>query len=56
MSFRVETERRPLTIKLPQDIVAWLEIEALRNGATLNSEVVRSLRMRMDTEPKRTVG
>jgi hypothetical protein len=56
MSFRVEAERRPLAVKVPQDIVAWLETEALRYGGSVNSEIVRTLRMRMDAEQLRKAG
>jgi hypothetical protein len=57
MMDRDETERRPfVTTRLPPDVKAWLEREAARNGASQNSEIIRSLRIRMDTEPPRKAG
>jgi Arc-like DNA binding domain len=57
MMIRDETERRPVvTVRLPHDIKAWFENEASRNGGSLNSEIIRSLRRRMDAEPKKAVG
>jgi predicted HicB family RNase H-like nuclease len=53
MMIRLEPERLPLSTRLPKEIKAWLENEALRNGASLNSEIIRNLRARMDTEPKK---
>jgi hypothetical protein len=52
MSFRVEADRRPLGIKVPQDIIEWLEIEAVRYGGSVNAEIVRTLRMRKDAEER----
>jgi hypothetical protein len=44
----------PLTVRLPSDIKTWLENEAARYGASQGSEVIRSLRARMDSEqPKK---
>jgi hypothetical protein len=60
-----ETERRPLTagrlpgpdlpllVRLPYEVAAWIEKEAVRNCASRNSEIIRSIRARMDAEPKR---
>ena len=57
MAFRVEAERQPLVVRLPHDIKAWLESEALRNGGSQSSEVVRILRARLDNEqPKKATG
>ncbi len=41
------TERRPLQLRLPADLKAWLEVEAEKNGASQNSEVIRALRAAM---------
>jgi plasmid stability protein len=49
---RNETEVYPLTVRLPSDIKAWLELEAARYGASQGSEVIRSLRARMDQEQR----
>jgi hypothetical protein len=48
--------RRPITapilVRLPVAMKIWLEIEAARNGASQNSEIVRTIRARMDGEQK----
>ena len=41
------TTRRPLQTRLPDDVKAWLEAEAERNGSSQNSEIVRALRAAM---------
>jgi hypothetical protein len=41
---------QPLTVRLPSDIMEWLENEAAHYGASQNSEVIRSIRARMDAE------
>ena len=38
------TERKPLQLRLPDDLKAWLKAEAERNGSSQNSEVIRALR------------
>jgi hypothetical protein len=35
-------------VRLPRDVKRWLEDEAARNAASQNSEIVRSIRARMD--------
>lgn len=53
-----ETQRRPVvTVRLPIDLKTWFQNEASRNGGSLNSEIIRSLRAHMETEqPKRKTG
>lgn len=41
------TERKPLQLRLPPDVKAWLATEAAKNGASQNSEVIRALRAAM---------
>ncbi len=41
------TDRRPLQLRLPPDLKAWLKAEAEKNGASQNSEVIRALRAAM---------
>lgn len=36
--------RKPLQLRLPDDLKAWLKAEAERNGSSQNSEVIRALR------------
>ena len=44
-------------IRLPDDLLAWVEREAARTLASGNSEIVRSIRLRMDAEqPKKVAG
>jgi hypothetical protein len=50
---RKAAKRAPVmfrTIALPLDVRAWLEKEARRNGASQSSEIIRSVRNRMDAE------
>lgn len=39
--------RRRLELRMPEDVKAWLEAEAERNGSSQNSEIVRALRAAM---------
>jgi hypothetical protein len=36
--FRVEPERQQVLVRLPKEVKAWLENEALRNGRSQSSE------------------
>jgi hypothetical protein len=45
-----------MVIRIPRDIKCWLEQEAARTGASQNSEIVRSLRSRMETEQRSAAG
>jgi hypothetical protein len=45
-------DRAEMLIRLPLDIKAWLEQEAVHNASSQNSEIVRALRHRMKAEPK----
>jgi hypothetical protein len=42
----------PILVRLPVDMKIWLEMEATRNCASQNSEIVRTIRARMDGEQK----
>lgn len=42
------TDRKPLQLRLPPDLKAWLKAEADKNGASQNSEVIRAIRAAMD--------
>jgi len=35
-------------LRLPPDLKRWVDAEAERNGASINSEIIRSVRERMD--------
>lgn len=45
------SERKPMQLRLPDDLKAWLAAEADRNGSSQNSEVIRALRERMERPP-----
>jgi hypothetical protein len=46
-----------LLVRLPQDVKTWIEQESARNLASQNSEIIRSIRARMEAEqPKRAAG
>lgn len=40
-------DRKPLQLRLPSEVKAWLSAEADRNGSSQNSEVIRALRAAM---------
>ena len=39
-----------IVARVPQDVKDWLKRQAERNGASQNSEIIRSVRDRMDSE------
>jgi hypothetical protein len=43
-----ETKTTTFLIRLPNNLLSWVEQEAARSLATRNSEIVRSLRDKMD--------
>jgi Arc-like DNA binding dprotein len=45
-------EYASVLVRLPKTMKAWIEQEAQRNGASQNSEIVRSIRARMDGDHK----
>lgn len=44
------TDRKPMQLRLPADLKAWIAEQADRNGASQNAEIVRTIRERMDRE------
>ncbi len=42
-----------MIVRMPRDLKGWLSKEAERNGSNRNAEVIRSVRMRADTEKAR---
>ncbi|MES2844860.1 MAG: Arc family DNA-binding protein [Pseudomonadota bacterium] len=42
------SESKQLPVRLPADVKTWLEDQATRNGSSQNSEIIRSVRERMD--------
>mgnify|MGYP000965518267 CR=1 FL=1 len=47
-------ERKPMQLRLPTDVKDWIEADAEKNGASQNSEIVRSIRERMTRDLSRT--
>ncbi len=41
-------ERKPLQLRLPADLKAWIAAQAERNESSQNSEVIRAVRERME--------
>jgi hypothetical protein len=51
---RIKSDERPtMLIRVPRDVKEWLEREAARTLASQNSEVVRCIRARMESEQAR---
>jgi hypothetical protein len=47
-------EKTAVLVRLPRDVKAWIQREASHNGASQNSEIIRSIRARMEIhQPKR---
>jgi predicted HicB family RNase H-like nuclease len=48
----VENEVVKLMLRLPPDLKAWVAEQASKNGCSQNSEIVRSVRERMERTEK----
>jgi plasmid stability protein len=46
-------KREELILRLPSELKKWLEQEAARHCSSMNSEVVRAVRARMESEQAR---
>ncbi|MDP5307583.1 DNA-binding protein [Paracoccus spongiarum] len=42
------TDRKPLQLRLPADLKAWIADQAAVNASSQNSEIVRAVRERME--------
>nr|WP_093015450.1 Arc family DNA-binding protein [Roseivivax halotolerans] len=40
--------RKPFQLRIPEDLKAWIEDQANKNGSSMNSEIVRALRERAE--------
>lgn len=40
--------RKPMQVRLPDDVKAWLASQSEANQSSQNSEIIRALRERMD--------
>lgn len=50
-------EKVAIMVRLPLDVKEWIEQEAARNAGSQNSEIVRSIRARMDRDqPAKAAG
>lgn len=41
-------DRRPMQLRLPGELKAWIAEQASQNGSSQNSEIVRAIRERME--------
>jgi predicted HicB family RNase H-like nuclease len=39
-----------LLVRLPREVKSWIEREAAHNGSSQNSEVIRAIRVRMESQ------
>jgi Arc/MetJ-type ribon-helix-helix transcriptional regulator len=44
----IMTDRKPMQLRLPPDLKAWVQAQADKNLSSQNSEVIRAVRERMD--------
>lgn len=57
MSHQMEedmTNRKPLQLRLPIDLKAWIAAQADQNASSQNSEVICSIRERMERQEAAT--
>jgi hypothetical protein len=47
-----KSDAQRVLVRLPEDVKAFLDREAERNFASRNSEIIRSIRVRMETEQR----
>lgn len=40
--------KQQIKLRLPPEVKAWIEAEAVRNGASQNAEIARAVREKMD--------
>ena len=40
--------RKPMQLRLPQELKEWIKVESDRNGNSQNSEVIRAIRAAKD--------
>lgn len=45
-------DRKPMQLRLPTELKAWIAAQAYENGSSQNSEVIRAVRERMDAMEK----
>lgn len=47
-------DRKPMQLRLPPDVKAWIEAQTRLNGSSQNSEVIRALRAAMAKTTEQT--
>lgn len=48
------TDRKPVQLRLPSDLKAWIAAQAEQNASSQNSEIVRAIRERMERQEAAT--
>jgi predicted HicB family RNase H-like nuclease len=43
--------RKPMQLRLPNEIKDWVSAQAEANASSQNSEIIRAIRERMDRDP-----
>jgi predicted HicB family RNase H-like nuclease len=56
MDARLARDTPKFMVRLPEDAKRWIAAEARRNSSSQNSEVVRSIRERMDRQGASALG
>ncbi|SDY18028.1 Arc family DNA-binding protein [Citreimonas salinaria] len=41
-------DRKPMQLRLPPEMKAWIKAQSQKNGSSQNSEVIRAVRDRME--------
>ena len=52
----MNSEPVKMLIRVPADVKAWLVAKSRENCSPQSSEIIRSIRQRMDSEPARAAG
>ena len=47
-------DRKPVQLRLPSDLKAWIAAQAEQNASSQNSEIVRAVRERMERQEAAT--
>lgn len=44
--------RKPMQLRLPEELKEWIKAESDRNGSSQNSEIIRAIRAAKDRHPE----
>jgi Arc/MetJ-type ribon-helix-helix transcriptional regulator len=47
-------DRKPVQLRLPNELKSWIAAQAEKNGSSQNSEIVRAVRERMERQQATT--